>query len=1084
MKRQLPPKSHSSSNRDIALHRRYLLAACLTLAGLFFAAASIIAALSHFPFISWIPDQRIKSGSFVTQYFRIIDYDGSGFTKTITSSNPAFYAASAVTVSACSGSDFNAGCAMGGTGYKVTFTAIPTSNDSTTITIQEKEIGTNLRGYTSFTLQRDNTTGTVNPPTIGTLPNQAIPLPSANGFATYKTMFVIGDLDDMNKEDIGDITQFPWIFTISSDPPGLVADWTLSLLPSDQDLADMEGPRSYLLTVNSIQGNPSPTGATTVTAKLIDLQNHSTSTAFALQVVAAGNAAPSFSSTDSTFEEQVLPAGSKVHAYNVIPNDLTLKQDLKISAFSSNTKLVPNDFASNLIVTQPDMNGYGTVTIQPQLPLPSPSPGVPQVSTITLSVNDDAYTRQSTFLYVLTPQPGAPATSFSRPGGVYSIGPTNAVEQNRFVTGIMKSIQWDEIEADGNFDELNTLLDTLPSGQLVSLDLQKEPCEIADTVPNDTWCDTTKPPTHCQVTQCTDTHGDKGFLRAVPWDSYLQTRRRAFLVDLAADLSTDGRLAKIGVINPNIPGMDTGIRNVNEDFEELPGYSRQALLSAIQTELRNVQDLFLGKPVQVGFFEATDRNSSLPLWRWLYRDANMDVGPTGAHLVALADEFNGVMRPRVNFYQENLAAARTPFYAPTPTPPPTPTPTPSPSSNAPNYITPLLTTAYTVTPTISFIPSFAYYNGVPTLDEYNNGIAFMANTVWSDPFLDPQGLKLIKTIDGSPNDAMEGAFNTFLSQYLEIYMQDIEQAQPIPPASATLNAVLWAGELQSWHDYLFMLRARAPIEAPAGLTVVRNTSTSSAVSWFPVYGATSYTLQHKSLLGAVWTPVSGCNSTLTSCTDSSAPSPPYAYRVQATNGTNTTTWTNVAVFLSEGTYDGFVSKSTVGANTTYVPFNNFTPQPGIRAGEAAAAPLTHQRGFVSFNTGVLTSATTIVGAKLRLNQATTGSNFGAPGSCKVDIIKGSFSGDPTLQGGSTGGDYTAGQTTQNAFSVINVGQNGWFTAELTSASAMMNINNAPNSHTQFRIYFPEGVTLNIYEGWYSGESSGMSQPQLIVQYKE
>jgi hypothetical protein len=97
----------------------------------------------------------------------------------------------------------------------------------------------------------------------------------------------------------------------------------------------------------------------------------------------------------------------------------------------------------------------------------------------------------------------------------------------------------------------------------------------------------------------------------------------------------------------------------------------------------------------------------------------------------------------------------------------------------------------------------------------------------------------------------------------------------------------------------------------------------------------------------------------------------------------------------------------------------------------------------------------------------------------VDIFKGSFSGDPTLQGI----DYNAGQTTLDVFRVTNAGLNGWFEAELTPSSTLINISNT--DHTQFRIYFAEGSNPNRYEGWYSGESSSNnSEPQLIVRYSQ
>src|SRR5438128_5029943 len=101
--------------------------------------------------------------------------------------------------------------------------------------------------------------------------------------------------------------------------------------------------------------------------------------------------------------------------------------------------------------------------------------------------------------------------------------------------------------------------------------------------------------------------------------------------------------------------------------------------------------------------------------------------------------------------------------------------------------------------------------------------------------------------------------------------------------------------------------ALAPVAGPNGLTVIRNSATDNIVSWNAVSAATSYTLQHRSLSPAnLWTDVPGCDPASTTCTDITATTSAYAYRVQASNGTNSTDWSNVAVFLSEPDNDGYV----------------------------------------------------------------------------------------------------------------------------------------------------------------------------------
>ena len=172
-------------------------------------------------------------------------------------------------------------------------------------------------------------------------------------------------------------------------------------------------------------------------------------------------------------------------------------------------------------------------------------------------------------------------------------------------------------------------------------------------------------------------------------------------------------------------------------------------------------------------------------------------------MVALADEFNGIIRPRVAFFQENIAAARAPA-----------------ASAEPNYVTPSsMPAAYTFTPNATQLPTFAYWAGLGdpyNVSIYNNAIVYQANTPWSSPFSGAD--KLGKTLNGTPNDGMEAAFNAYLNEYLEIYPGDIDEAQPFPTGSATLDAVLWQSELKSWHDYYkdqraLSLRARRKRQA-------------------------------------------------------------------------------------------------------------------------------------------------------------------------------------------------------------------------------------------------------------------------------
>lgn len=273
------------------------------------------------------------------------------------------------------------------------------------------------------------------------------------------------------------------------------------------------------------------------------------------------------------------------------------------------------------------------------------------------------------------------------------------------------------------------------------------------------------------------------------------------------------------------------------------------------------------------------------------------------------------------------------------------------------------------------------------------------------------------------------------------------------------------------------LGSPASIAGPRGLTVIRNSATNNIVSWHAVAGATSYTLQHRLLYPAnLWTNVPGCDPTSTACTDITGTTSAYAYRVQAFNGTKTTDWSNVAVFLSEPDNDGYVIGPPFSTDSAV----SDSVQPGILAGQGIPGTVDTSidlKGFLSFHTSSLGSNTTVLSAKLRLKQSTSNDAFDLLGPCIVDIQKGAFSGNAALQAGDD--FYTDANTSLDAFEITGVGPEQWFQAIVGTGDQVSN-----TDYTQFRIYFnhAQGVT-NTWAGWYSGESTN-NEPQLIVRYKE
>ena len=839
---------------------------------------------------------------------------------------------------------------------------------------------------------------------------------------------------------------------------------------------------------------PIGVGEAGITITATDAQCNSTSASFVLNVIDGNtNSPPSIigaTSTPSYLEQDVTQTPPYVLYHFQVADGETLPKQLLVTATSSNAKLVPNN-TTHLTVTSMSDSGAGTLKITPVLPLPSPSPGVPQAATITLSVTDDAYTRRTQFLYVAK-DPTSAALSFSRPTGVYNVNVDVDADRRDapFVTGEMHQISWkciDNGEDSSTWDwcSLNEIFDNLPDNEDISINLIEEPCYIVDpNRPNhatQTWCDISHLPFACSScspapSPCPSCAPSDGIhipiTRALPWDSYLQQQREIFLKALADHVipATGHKVADerlITIINCNLPGGDTGIRNLNSvpfSSDTYTGYTRGALLTAVETELRTDVNYFPRQLVHIGFFPVEDDLHPLSgesLWHYLYSK--------------LTNEFNGIRRPRVHFFQEDLGATRL--------------------SAAPDYIPyiapPNNTTAYTFTPVHCHLPSFAFTCGFttddcdplvicpPALSEYNNGITFQASVPWSSPFSD--GDQATNTLNGTPNDGLEAAFNSYLSEYLEVYRADLDHAleptnTPTPspsPSPSPWDAPKWAAGLQSWHDYFDHLRGSTALDAPAGLTVARESATSNTVSWYGVYRATSYTLQRKSLSPpGSWTNVSGCDTASTTCTDTASTTSRYTYRVQASNtsGNPPSPWAQVAVFVSEPAYDGYVTVD----NGTSTPVPN-AAQPGIQAGQGSTSNLS---GFVSFDTGILTAGVTVLNAKLRLKQYTSNGGFDVLGPCVVDIRKGPYNNNEALEAD----DFDALETDMDVtpdVELTGVDTGNWVEAEL-DADYISDINTT--DRTQFRLWFPQvqGAGEQLV-GWYSGESTG-SEPHLVVQY--
>jgi hypothetical protein len=274
------------------------------------------------------------------------------------------------------------------TGFKVTFMNSPAMPGATTITLKVQDTGSPaLSSRISFTLRVDDPVSTVNPPSLGMLPNRALQLPASGG-TTYTTKFVIGDLNSQDIEDVNDIGTGNFMF-FSTDAT-IVNPSAIILTPVAAHgwFAPLQAQRSYILTAPT----GSAPGITTVTVELHDndmpTANYTT-TSFVVQTVANSDAAPTFgSSSDGTFlvYEAPTPSPAPQYHYTVISNDSTSVGDLRVTAKSSNTNLVSNDLTKLNCSTPDPMTGEGTVTIIPNLPLPlprSPFPAQPAFTSWT-----------------------------------------------------------------------------------------------------------------------------------------------------------------------------------------------------------------------------------------------------------------------------------------------------------------------------------------------------------------------------------------------------------------------------------------------------------------------------------------------------------------------------------------------------------------------------------------------------------------------------------------------------------------------------------------------------------------------------
>jgi len=540
-------------------------------------------------------------------------------------------------------------------------------------------------------------------PLIGDVADQNI----AQGTSTGALFFVVGDAET----SFSSLT----VAAVASDP---------ALLPT-LTIGGTNAQRSIAVTAAS-----GLTGTATVTLTVTDGEALTASSSFNITVTTA-NTSPTLTALQGF---QIVSPGQTPAAVSFTIGDAqTAAGSLNVVATSSNTELVPN---ANLTLGG---NG-GSRTVQV-----SPVAGQNGCAVIRLRVTDAlGASAQGEFIFSVFDAASA-NNSFKQPRGIYLLDSTAGttiggvrmrdgnIRSSPFVDGYVLRTEWATLEpTDGVFDFtiIDNIFSKLPAGQKLSLMI------ASGVLP--AWLNTLPGVT-------TYTAGSPATTLPIPWDATTQARHRLMLVALSNHL-VDGvplrdhpRLAAMDVW---IPGLKSGIRSQTSQIRDIPGYTRPLFEAGVLTHLANVTDTFPNVPAMIGFWTYTDSTASPAAWESLR--------------LAILAQHNGLTRPHVGFWMENLAASRS---------------------------------AANVDPWVG-LPTFGF-----TAPLYNSQdstpVCYQVLGSWSRPFA-PEHVD--NNLNGSPEDGMDYGFNDFQCRYYEHYQADVDFAE-------------YNAEFQRWHDFLAALPA-------------------------------------------------------------------------------------------------------------------------------------------------------------------------------------------------------------------------------------------------------------------------------------
>jgi hypothetical protein len=351
------------------------------------------------------------------------------------------------------------------------------------------------------------------------------------------------------------------------------------------------------------------------------------------------------------------------------------------------------------------------------------------------------------------------ADSFACPRGIYAIDSgagfiTNGasmrdanIRTNDFVTGYVLRAGWSVLET--NQDQFDfTIIDwnvrkLAALNKKLSLEIiNVDPPWLAQTPGVTTWFDP-----------------DQNQLRAVPWDSFLLARVK-ILLNALAEHQIDGVKLKnhpvLEVVNFSMAGALLGVRDPAVKIRDMTDYSRANLTNAVLWNLRATVTNFPTKFVNFGLWPVVDYQPTPALWEVTRQ--------------AILSEFNGVIRPRIGFWMENLSASRT-----------------APGADP-----------VTGRPTTTF--------GAPLyLSQTNAWVGFQALTSWLNPFNNFNA----QVTNATPFDGMQYASDTYGTTYFEIYVGDIDNAG-------------YRGDFQKWRARLF---------PPDQISIVSGNSGAIQLQW-------------------------------------------------------------------------------------------------------------------------------------------------------------------------------------------------------------------------------------------------------------